>query len=70
LTLEKRDLEVFVSFGFICHGPLADYVAVRDFIRSLPKTRLVYHTGSTRKLRIVREGKHEREEERGNSEKV
>jgi len=65
--VEKRDLEVHVSFGFICRGPLVDYAAIRDFIRSLPKTRLIYHTGSTRKLRIIRE-REEGEDERKREE--
>jgi len=63
LSIEKRDLEVYVSFGFICHGPLADYAAIRDFIRTFSKTKLVYHTGSTRRLFIVKEKMEEGEDE-------
>jgi len=62
--LERRDLDLHISFGFICHGPFADYAAVRDFIRSMPKTRLIYHTGSTRQLMIVREGYERKGEEK------
>jgi len=62
--LERRDLDLYISFGFICHGPFADYAAVREFIRKLPRTRLIYHTGSTRQLMIVREG-YERKRENG-----
>jgi hypothetical protein len=55
MSLEKRDLEVRVSYGFIARGPLEDYAAVRDFIRSLPRSRLIYHTGSTRRLFMAKE---------------
>jgi len=68
--MEKGDLEIHVSYGFICHGPIRDYAAIRDFIRTFSQTKLVYHTGSTRKLFIVKEGENERKEGRNTSEKV
>jgi hypothetical protein len=59
--LEKGDLDIYVSMGFIVQGPLADFFSIRDYIRGLAKSRLIYLTASSRKLMIKKEGRFEKE---------
>jgi len=60
--VKKRDLDIFISFGFILNGPLEDFVQARNLLRTLPRSRIIYHTGSSRRLFIVKEKKPEEEE--------
>ena len=53
--VEKRDLDVFISFGFILNGPLEDFVQARKMLSTLPRSRIIYNTGSSRRLFIVKE---------------
>lgn len=61
--VRKRDLDVFISFGFILNGPLEDFVEARRRLNTLPRSRLTYNTGSSRRLFIVKEKKEEGEVE-------
>jgi len=61
----RRRIWISISpYGFICHGPFRDFIAARDFIRTFSRTKLVYHTGSTRELFILKEKREEGEIER------
>lgn len=53
--VEKADLSLQVSYGFILHGSLADFIKARGMLEKLEDSRLIYNTADTRRLFIVRD---------------
>lgn len=52
--LEEKDLEAYVSFGFVLNGQIGDFFKLRHFVQDqLQKSRLVYHTFSRNPLFLV-----------------
>ena len=52
--LEKKDLEAYVSFGFILNGQIGDFFKLRHFIQDeVKKSRVIYHTFSRNPLFLV-----------------
>jgi len=52
--LKGKDLEAYVSFGFVLNGQIGDFFKLRHFVEEqLGKSRLVYHTFSRNPLFLV-----------------
>jgi len=80
--LEERDLEAYVSYGFVLNGQIGDFFKLRHFVQEqLKKSRLVYHTFSRNPLFLVnwndlndqkqgkiKEGEKENEQEKAKEE--
>lgn len=59
----EDDLQMWVSFGFICTGSLESFVEIREMIQKYlddkPDEKLIHPTASGTKLFIVKERDYE-----------
>jgi len=53
--VEEADLSLRVSYAFVLHGPLSDFIEAREKLRSLRDSRLIFNTASTSKLFVVKQ---------------
>jgi hypothetical protein len=54
--LEKEDLDVHLSFGFVCFGKLGRCVEIRKLIREqFPDVKMVYNSVSGEHLFLLKE---------------
>ncbi len=55
MTLEQSDLNIQLSFGFVCAGKMCDFLKLRDEIRkSFPNVSIVYNKMSAEYLFILK----------------
>jgi hypothetical protein len=64
--LEDGDERIFLSWAFVCYGPITEFLKAREFLRALPNVKLIYNIASTKKLFVVKE----REEGVGDGKKA
>jgi hypothetical protein len=53
--LEDGDLDVKLSFAFVCNGKQRDFVKLREVIRNFAGVKLIYGTCSAGHLGIAKE---------------
>jgi hypothetical protein len=81
LTVEKEDLDVQLSFGYVLYGKFADFIKIREYIRlNFPNVKSIYHTISGEHLYLMKHGQltpeqtqlfeDKKEKEKGEKENV
>ena len=53
--LEDGDEHIFLSWAFVCYGPITEFLKAREFLRGLPNVKVIYNIASTKRLFVMKE---------------